>query len=241
MQQPINTSFAICMDLNPKAFTADWKDYEVAQHVLTSQSALLIVSTAWLTRDDAVEVNESSPCCPEDAAHIPDMESLMYWIERLTPLIQHETKTIVVIANRIGNEAGAVKACDLDNLSRPTFDSGNQLAEEQILYKNRAGHKDTDDPNIMSANRSDTSPIDDTMAKFTDESSPGIVAESAHYSGSSAILTFGSGKVEVSGYLGRGIQRVLVADTSDQPVMCSTYPWRKVEAEKMGTGIEISR
>lgn len=224
MQQPINTSFAICMDLNPKAFTADWQDFEVARHMLSKQSALLIVSTAWLTNRDAVEINKVSPCCPEDTASVPEMDSLSHWIERLTPLIQHETKTIVVIANRVGNEEGAVKACDLDNLIKPTFHSGSESAEVKNLSISRAKHTEGEDSDIIPAKSASAPPIDGKMAQFMTETSPGIAADAAHYSGSSAILTFGNGKVEVFGYLGRGVQQVLIADTNDSPVMPPAYP-----------------
>ena len=230
MQGPINTSFAICMDLNPKAFTAEWDKYEVAQHLLSSQSALLVVSTAWLTNEDAVEANEISPCCPEDWARVPDMESLMYWRERLTPLVQHKEKTIVVIANRIGNEEGAVKAYDLDNLVKPTFGSTNNLAAGRKIDTDRTDQPDEGNQYTVLGPQSDTSPINDRMAQFTEESSPGIATNAAHYSGSSAIMVFGNGKIDVYGNLGRGIQGVLVGDTNNTPVMSSRYPSRTATA-----------
>lgn len=86
------------MDLNPHRFTAPWEAYEFASHALTSQSELLVLSMAWLTNLDALEL----------AAHPgePDLSTLSYWVERLKPLVQAEKEVITVIANRCGEEAG---------------------------------------------------------------------------------------------------------------------------------------
>ena len=86
------------MDINPHKFTAPWEAYEFACHALTSSSELLVLSMAWLTNLDALEL----------AAHAgePDLSTLSYWVERLKPLMQAEKEVIAVFANRCGEEAG---------------------------------------------------------------------------------------------------------------------------------------
>ena len=86
------------MDLNPHKFQAPWEAYEFASHALTTGSELLVLSMAWLTNLDALEL----------ATHAgePDLSTLSYWVERLNPLMQAEKEVIVVFANRCGEEAG---------------------------------------------------------------------------------------------------------------------------------------
>ena len=95
--QNIKTTFGICMDLNPLAFTAPWSSYELATHTLSSSSKLLVVSMSWCTdTPDSLPTNASSP----------DVESLSYWITRLKPLVDAEKETVVVMGNRCGMEPG---------------------------------------------------------------------------------------------------------------------------------------
>lgn len=65
---------------------------------------LVILSMAWLTREDA----RSYSRVPRD----PDMETLSYWLARLEPVIRAGAKEeiIVVLANRCGVEDEAVYA-----------------------------------------------------------------------------------------------------------------------------------
>ena len=86
------------MDLNPHKFTAPWEEYEFASHALASRSELLVLSMAWLTRLDPLEL----------AAHAqePDLATLTYWVERLKPLVEAEKEVIAVFGNRCGEEAG---------------------------------------------------------------------------------------------------------------------------------------
>lgn len=94
----MQANFGICMDLNPHRFTAPWEAHEFASHALTSGSELLVLSMAWLTTLDAVEL----------AAHAeePDVSTLAYWVGRLKPLVEAEREVITVFANRCGEEAG---------------------------------------------------------------------------------------------------------------------------------------
>ncbi|PVH73230.1 hypothetical protein DL98DRAFT_659584 [Cadophora sp. DSE1049] len=92
------------MDLNPYKFEAPWSAWEFAYHILHKEANLVILSMAWLTREDARSYSRS----PKD----PDMDTLSYWLARLEPLIRAETEgeIICVFANRTGTEDEAVYA-----------------------------------------------------------------------------------------------------------------------------------
>ncbi|KAL8700943.1 MAG: hypothetical protein Q9201_005181 [Fulgogasparrea decipioides] len=93
------TTFAICMDLNSYQFLPSSNMHPLSVHVLASSTSLLVLSTAWIT---------SLPSSLLDAQPTrPDADTLSYWFERLSPLIQHpEKEFICVFANRCGEEAG---------------------------------------------------------------------------------------------------------------------------------------
>ena len=86
------------MDLNPRKFEAPWDAYEFAAHALASGSELLVLSMAWLTGLDALEL----------AAHAeePDLYTLSYWVGRLKPLVEADKEVVAVFANRCGGEEG---------------------------------------------------------------------------------------------------------------------------------------
>jgi protein N-terminal amidase len=93
----------ICMDVNNYRFQSPWEAYEFANHVLDSQTPLVVMSNAWLTH------------IPPEALfaekEVPDSDTLVYWAERFRPLQDAAdskgTETMVVIANRVGSEGGA--------------------------------------------------------------------------------------------------------------------------------------
>lgn len=89
---------------SPYKFEAPWNAWEFAYHILHRQANLVVVSMAWLTREDAHSYSQT----PMD----PDMETLSYWVTRLEPLIRREDKgeIIVVFANRTGIEGDAIYA-----------------------------------------------------------------------------------------------------------------------------------
>jgi hypothetical protein len=89
---------------SPYKFEAPWSSWEFAYHVLHKEANLVIVSMAWLTREDARSYSRA----PKE----PDMDTLSYWLARLEPLIRNETigEIIVVFANRCGVEDDAVFA-----------------------------------------------------------------------------------------------------------------------------------
>jgi protein N-terminal amidase len=86
------------MDLNPHKFQAPWTDYEFASHAIVSNAEVLILSMAWLTNLSRAAIKEGK--------EEPDMDTLMYWMERLKPLVMGEREVIVVCANRCGEEVG---------------------------------------------------------------------------------------------------------------------------------------
>ncbi|KAL5353529.1 hypothetical protein ACLOAV_001566 [Pseudogymnoascus australis] len=92
------------MDLNPYKFEAPWSAWEFAYHILHRQANMVIISMAWVTREDA----RSYSRLPKE----PDMETLAYWVARLEPLIRGEDdgEVIVVLANRSGTEGDATYA-----------------------------------------------------------------------------------------------------------------------------------
>jgi protein N-terminal amidase len=110
----IATSFGICMDINPYKFERPFTDWEFANQVIDSKSQLVILSMAWLTtmaREDLGSL-----------AGKPEMDTYNYWIQRFWPLIKkrfrHDAnfdddeaesgkKTVIVFANRSGEEEGA--------------------------------------------------------------------------------------------------------------------------------------
>ncbi|KAL2873927.1 hypothetical protein SGCOL_010898 [Colletotrichum sp. CLE4] len=99
-----HASIGICMDLNPYKFQAPWHAFEFAFHVLEYESNLVIVSMAWMTREDGRMFSRM----PNE----PDMDTLTYWVTRLEPIIRAETdeEIIVVFCNRTGIEDDAVYA-----------------------------------------------------------------------------------------------------------------------------------
>ncbi|XEU96544.1 hypothetical protein FSHL1_001829 [Fusarium sambucinum] len=93
-----NTSIGICMDLNPYKYEAPWDAFEFAFHVLEAGSNVVIVSMAWMTREEPRKFTRM----PNE----PDMDTLTYWVTRLEPLIRQDTRDeiIVIFCNRCGNE-----------------------------------------------------------------------------------------------------------------------------------------
>lgn len=95
---------SIGMDLNPYKFEAPWHAFEFGFHILEVQAHLVIITMAWLTREDQRHFTQT----PAE----PDMETLTYWIQRLEPVIRAEDneEVIVVFCNRTGIEDDAVYA-----------------------------------------------------------------------------------------------------------------------------------
>ncbi|KKY35549.1 putative carbon-nitrogen family protein [Diaporthe ampelina] len=96
------TAMGICMDINPYKFEAPWHAFEFAFHVLEVRANLVILSMAWLTREDATTFSSK----PDE----PDMETLTYWVQRMEPIIRAENdeEIVFVFCNRCGIEGDTV-------------------------------------------------------------------------------------------------------------------------------------
>ncbi|PQE16606.1 hypothetical protein CJF30_00003297 [Rutstroemia sp. NJR-2017a BBW] len=105
-----NVAMGICkwptksFERDPYKFEAPWSAWEFAYHILHKQANFVILSMAWLTREDP----RSYSRLPKE----PDMDTLSYWLARLEPVIRAESvgEIIVVLANRCGNEGEALYA-----------------------------------------------------------------------------------------------------------------------------------
>ncbi|KAM3475880.1 hypothetical protein MY8738_007192 [Beauveria namnaoensis] len=88
----------ICMDINPYRFEAPWEAFEFSSHALRAGARLIVLSMAWCTNADQQEF-----CIKPDE---PDMDTLLYWITRLQPIISIDfnQETIIVFGNRCGAE-----------------------------------------------------------------------------------------------------------------------------------------
>ncbi|KAK3308890.1 carbon-nitrogen hydrolase [Chaetomium strumarium] len=93
-----SVALGICTDLNPYKLEAPWDAFEFGYHVLEAQANVVILTMAWQTHQDAslFTLNPAEP----------DLETLVYWVQRLEPLIraEQEEEIIVVFCNRIGAE-----------------------------------------------------------------------------------------------------------------------------------------
>ncbi|KAK4192955.1 hypothetical protein QBC35DRAFT_482229 [Podospora australis] len=92
-----DVALGICTDINPYQLEAPWDAFEFGYHVLDSQANVVIVTMAWQTQDP-VQCSRR----PKE----PDLEALVYWVQRLEPLIraEKEEEVIVVFCNRTGAE-----------------------------------------------------------------------------------------------------------------------------------------
>jgi protein N-terminal amidase len=125
----------ICMDINPHRFEAPWTAYEFANHVLASETPLVLLSTAWLTH---IPVHELAAAAKE-----PDNATVVYWMERFAPLKlaaeERGVETTVVIANRVGTEEGGANYAGSSCVMRFRPGGGVEIydvlgrAEERIL------------------------------------------------------------------------------------------------------------
>ena len=93
-----------CANIHPPSpykLEASWDAFEFGFHVLEAQANVVIMTMAWQTHQDA----ESFNCTPQE----PDLETLVYWVQRLEPLIRadKDEEIIVVFCNRTGTEGDA--------------------------------------------------------------------------------------------------------------------------------------
>ena len=104
----IKVAVGICMDINPHKFEAPWTLYEFANHALSSQVRLVVLSMAWLTHLPSTEL----ALVPK----APDLATLSYWVARFEPFLAPsgaDEEVIVVCANRTGEEGTAARIGDV--------------------------------------------------------------------------------------------------------------------------------
>lgn len=219
------TSFGICMDMNPQYFTASWERCELATHTLRSGASLLLISTAWLTRlpslgeDASIDRDEHSGCCPLSTASQPDLDSFAYWIDRLTPLLDANHETLVVIANRTGVEPGTVRSCDLENPPRPSFSKPDRTLGDSPLDPEKQNRKEEveshigAEPAAPSGPRAPRTSSEEVNQPVDTDGTSNIMTTSAHYAGTSSIFALGHGRVRVWGLMGRGGEGVSLINT----------------------------
>lgn len=94
----------VLTDYSPRKFEAPWHAFEFAFHCLEVEANVVIMTMAWVTREDARHFSRT----PNE----PDMETLTYWISRLEPIIRsgNQEEIIVIFCNRCGIEGDVVYA-----------------------------------------------------------------------------------------------------------------------------------
>ncbi|KAK4228267.1 carbon-nitrogen hydrolase [Podospora fimiseda] len=88
----------ICTDINPYKLDAPWDAFEFGYHIMEVQANVVVLAMAWQTHEDLARYSLQSK--------EPDLEALVYWVQRLEPLVcaDKEDEVIVVFCNRVGNE-----------------------------------------------------------------------------------------------------------------------------------------
>jgi len=88
----LQVGLGICMDINPKEFTAPWNLFEFANFHKHAGSKIILFCSAWCNRH------------PSDAVESPinGFETMNYWCNRLRPLIGDSVR--FVVADRVGSE-----------------------------------------------------------------------------------------------------------------------------------------
>lgn len=89
---------------SPYKFEAPWDDFEFGWHVVDAASNVVILTMAWHTHHDTSLFSRR----PQE----PDLETLVYWVQRLEPLLsaKQEDEVIVIFCNRTGSEGDLMYA-----------------------------------------------------------------------------------------------------------------------------------
>lgn len=89
--QSTKLALGICMDLNPRKFQAPFDAYEFGNHCAQAQVDVIIVPMAWTKAEPGSGFRE-------------DLESIKYWLMRLSPVLQSPKRTLFIACNRTGSE-----------------------------------------------------------------------------------------------------------------------------------------
>lgn len=113
----ITASTGICMDLNPYKFEAPFTAFEMARSCLANGVSLILCPMAWLSIT-AVGGTNRHP-------NQPETDTVGYWIQRFSPLVELEHPVAVVTCNRVGQEdnllfAGSSAAFTFEGKRNPT-------------------------------------------------------------------------------------------------------------------------
>ncbi|ORZ14116.1 carbon-nitrogen hydrolase [Absidia repens] len=98
---------AICMDINPYQFKADFYDFEFGHYHSNAKTNIILCSMAWLKSKSKEDTSKNSDTV---------MDTINYWAVRLLPLMRQsveegeEHHTVFVACNRIGFERGSTYA-----------------------------------------------------------------------------------------------------------------------------------
>ena len=86
---------------SPGKLETPWNAFEFGLHVFKAQANVVILTMAWHHRDPILLDRH-----PEE----PDVDTLVYWVQRLEPVIRadREGEVIVVLCNRAGAEEEAI-------------------------------------------------------------------------------------------------------------------------------------
>ena len=89
---------------SPYKFETPWDDFEFGWHVVDVAANVVILTMAWHTHHDTSLFSRR----PQE----PDLETLVYWVQRLEPLLsaKQEDEVIVIICNRTGSEGDLMYA-----------------------------------------------------------------------------------------------------------------------------------
>lgn len=89
---------------SPYKFEAPWDDFEFGWHVVDAAANVVILTMAWHTHHDTSLFSRR----PQE----PDLETLVYWVQRLEPLLsaKQEDEVIVIFCNRTGSEGDLMYA-----------------------------------------------------------------------------------------------------------------------------------
>lgn len=99
----VRVAAGICMDINPYKFTAPEELYEFGTHCVSANADLVLFTMAFMTHQSIEDITGPG-------ASQPDLSLLAHFFSRLKTLAEQDRDTVMVLANRSGNEGDAIYA-----------------------------------------------------------------------------------------------------------------------------------